>query len=147
MFVEKPEAYLYTSVKNLSISYLRKTKRDIQSIKLNEKSELYNVMESEASPEGKFIEEEFRNAILKIIDEMPPRRKMIFKLIKQEGKCYKEVSALLNISHKTVEVHMGLAIAHIRTSLEKYDNQYNFNYLRLVKSLAILVMLTLFRFF
>ena len=72
---------------------------------------------------------------------------MIFKLIKQEGKCYKEVSTLLNISPKTVEVHMGLAIAHVRTSLEKYDKQYNFNYLRLVKSLAILVMLTMFRFF
>lgn len=147
MFVEKPEAYLYKSVKNLSLSYLRKSKKEFQVMKLTEKSELYRVIEPEASPEGKYIEEEFHSAILKIIDEMPPRRKMIFKLIRQEGKCYREVSTLLNISAKTVEVHMGLAIAHIRTSLEMYDKQHKFNYLRLAKCLALIAVCGLFHFF
>lgn len=137
LFVDKPEAYLYKAVKNLSISHLRKAKKAFHLTNLQEKPEVYKVIEPEASPEKKLIEEEFYRALLKIVEGMPPRRKMIFKLIKQEGKSYKEVSMLLNISVKTVEVHMGLAISHIRTSLEKYDQQNQLNYLRLVKSIIL----------
>lgn len=137
-YIEKPEAYLYKAVKNLSISYIRKTKKDNQLTKLDEKLHFNIKSESEASPERKILEEEFHTAVMNIIDKMPPRRKMIFKLIKQEEKSYKEVSELLNISTKTVEVHMGLALSQIRTSLEKYDKQDSFNYLRVVKCLLIL---------
>ena len=137
--IEKPEAYLYKSVKNLSISHLRKTKKEDVLRKPGQHIELQKVIEPEASPERKMLEEEFYHAVAKIIEGMPPRRKMIFKLIKQQGKSYKEVAVLLNISTKTVEVHMGLAMAHIRASLEAYEKQNNVNYLRIVKSLLMLL--------
>lgn len=136
--IEKPEAYLYKSVKNLSISYLRKSKKDNHLTNLDDQFHLNIECESVPSPERKMLEEEFHTALINIIEKMPPRRKMIFKLIKQEGKSYKEVSELLNISIKTVEVHMGLAISHIRASMERYEKQDNFNYLRVVKSLLVL---------
>lgn len=140
-FIEKPEAYLYKAVKNLSISHLRKTKKDTLLMKLDEKFHLNIESAVEASPERKILEEEFHTAVTNIIEKMPPRRKVIFKLVKQEEKSYKEVSALLNISIKTVEVHMGLALSQIRTSLEKYDKQDNLNYLRVAKSLLVLFAL------
>lgn len=141
MFVEKPEAYLFKSVKNLSISHLRKTKKDNYLTRLDKKTWLNHATESDSSPERKLIEEEFYNVVLEIIERMPPRRKMIFKLVKQGGKSYKEVSGLLNISVKTVEVHMGLAISHIRESLEKYEKQNNTNYLlTVVKSILFIII-------
>lgn len=140
--LEKPEAYLYKSVKNQSISYLRKSKKDSQLATLNDEPVANQIIEPDASPERKYIQKEFYDAVLKIIDGMPPRRRMIFKLIKQDGKSYKEVSGILNISIKTVEVHMGLAMTDIRTSLEKYDKQNDFGYLKLVKS--ILLALSIF---
>ncbi len=138
LFVEKPEAYLYTSVKNLSISHLRKTKKENFTTRLDHKFPPNELAESTPSPETKLLEEEFYQVVLDIIDSMPPRRKMILKLVKQEGKSYREVAGLLNISRKTVEVHMGLAIADIRKSLEKYDRQQAINYLRIVKSVLLM---------
>lgn len=137
LIIEKPEAYLYRAVKNQSISYLRKSKKDYQLFTLNDPPVINKVTEPGASPERKFIQEEFYVAVKKIIDKMPPRRKMIFKLVKQEGKSYKDVAQLLNISVKTVEVHMGLALTDIRESLEKYDRQNDINYLRIIKSLLL----------
>lgn len=142
-YLEKPEAYLYKAVKNQSISYLRKTKKDSQLTNLDEQLHLNIESYSVPSPDRMIIEEEFQTALVNIIEQMPPRRKMIFKLVKQEGKSYKEVAELLNISVKTVEVHMGLAISHIRMSIEKYEKQDSFNYLRVVKSLLVLVSLML----
>ncbi len=138
VFLEKPEAYLYKSVKNLSISYLRKTKKDNQLTNLDEQLHLNLENYSVPAPDRKILEEEFHTVLINIIELMPPRRKMIFKLIKQEGKSYKEVSELLSISIKTVEVHMGLAISQIRMSIEKHERQDSFNYLRVVKSLLVL---------
>lgn len=92
LFIEKPEAYLYKSVKNQSISYLRKTKKDHQLTHLNDLPALYQIVEQNGSPEKQYIQEEFYTTVMNIIDRMPPRRKMIFKLIKQEGKSYKEVA-------------------------------------------------------
>lgn len=138
LFVEKPEAYLYTSVKNLSISHLRKTKKESLTTRFDHKLPPNEFAESTSSPETRLLEEEFYHVVLDIIDSMPPRRKMILKLVKQEGKSYKEVAGLLNISRKTVEVHMGLAISDIRKSLEKYDRQQTINYLRIVKSVLLM---------
>lgn len=135
---EKPEAYLYKTVKNLSISHLRKTNKEQYLIRLRETPETLTLVVQEDSAENILIEEEFNAAIERIIDSMPPRRKMIFKFIKQEGKSYKEVSTLLNLSVKTVETHMGLAMYHIRTSLDKYDRQNNINYLKIAKFISIL---------
>lgn len=139
--LEKPEAYLYKSVKNSSISYLRKTKKDSQLTNIDEQFHLNMESYSVPSPDRKIMEEEFHSALINIIEQMPPRRKMIYKLVKQEGKSYKEVAELLNISIKTVEVHMGLAISQIRVSIEKYEKQDSFNYLRVVKSLLVLFSL------
>ena len=57
-----------------------------------------------------------------------------------------EVAGLLNISIKTVEVHMGLAIAHFRESLAKYESQHNKNYILTIAK-TILLLLTLSFFF
>lgn len=137
LFIKKLDAYLYKSVKNQSISYLRKAKQNCQLTPIDGEPMVNDIIEPDASPERKYIGDEFYSVVLKIIENMPPRRQMIFRLVKQEGKTYKEVSELLNISPKTVEVHMGLAIAHIRESLEKYDKKNNFNYLRIVNSIVI----------
>lgn len=140
-YLEKPEAYLYKVVKNLSISYLRRTKKDSKLTNLDEQLHLNIESYAVPPPDTLIMEEEFHTALINIIEQMPPRRKMIFKLVKQEGKSYKEVAELLNISVKTVEVHMGLAISQIRVSIEKYEKQDSFNYLRVVKSLFPLFFL------
>ena len=52
-----------------------------------------------------------------IIDQLPPRCKLIFKLIKEDELSYKEVAELLHISVKTVENQMTLAFKKLGTAM------------------------------
>ena len=51
------------------------------------------------------------------IDELPPRCKIIFKLVREDKLKYKEVAEILNISVKTIDAQMAIAIKKIMTSL------------------------------
>jgi DNA-directed RNA polymerase specialized sigma24 family protein len=49
---------------------------------------------------------------------LPPRCKMIFKLIREDGLKYKEVSDILNISVNTIDVQIAIAIKKIVIALK-----------------------------
>lgn len=52
-----------------------------------------------------------------IIEQLPPRQKLIFNLSKIDGLSNQEISQKLNISRKTVENLLSKAKAHIRVVL------------------------------
>ena len=61
---------------------------------------------------------ELNNYIDKIIEELPPKQQEIFILSRKENLSHKEIAELLNISERTVEVHIARAIRHIKSRLE-----------------------------
>lgn len=65
----------------------------------------------------RFHEKEFIEKINRTIDELPPRRKKIFRMNRIEGLRYKEIAERLSISPKTVEVQMGKALKYLREKL------------------------------
>lgn len=65
---------------------------------------------------------DIHEAIESILDSLPPQRRIVFKLCKLEGKSYKEVSELLNISENTVNDHIKKA-NHALGQL-KYNSPY-----------------------
>ena len=56
---------------------------------------------------------EMMNRVQKAINDLPPRCQLIFKLIKEDGLKYREVAELLNLSIKTIENQMAIAIRKI----------------------------------
>lgn len=78
-----------------------------------------------AEPESIPSEEDFwaRAELLKTIEEslakLPEKRREIFRLSREEGLKYREIAEKLNISVKTVETQMGLAIKTLRDKLKK----------------------------
>ena len=54
------------------------------------------------------------------IENLPPKCKAIFLLSRQEGLKYKEIAEQLNISVKTVENQMGIALEKLRDELKPY---------------------------
>ena len=48
------------------------------------------------------------------IERLPPQRKRVFKLCRQEGKKYEEVARELNLTRNTVKEHMVLAVRSIK---------------------------------
>lgn len=104
------KAYMYNAVRNKSIDYLRKEKNTIQ---ITEKIE--NIREV---PFHDLIEEtEQINQINNLINELPDKCREIFIMCRFEGMKYKQIAEKLDISIKTVEMQMGIALKKIRKKL------------------------------
>ena len=104
------KVYLYVSIKNTSLKYLLKQHRQV-AISIDE---LDVELESLArSPEELMLTAEMMNKIQETINALPPRCKIIFKLIKEDGLRYKEVAEILNISVKTIDNQLAIALRKI----------------------------------
>jgi RNA polymerase sigma-70 factor (ECF subfamily) len=62
----------------------------------------------------------------KAVDDLPPRCKMIFKLVREDGLKYKEVAQILTISVNTIDVQMAIAVKRICTALQLEKPKHNF---------------------
>jgi RNA polymerase sigma-70 factor (family 1) len=106
--------YLYVSIKNLSLNYIRNEAKhrhlDIDS--LYDECSYISI-----DPESLLITKEQAADLNTLINKLPVRCKMIFKLVKIDGLRYKEVANLLNISVKTVENQLIIAVKKITEAL------------------------------
>ena len=55
--------------------------------------------------------------ILKIVEELPPVRRTVFRKHRDEHLTYRQIADELGISVNTVEIHMMLALRYIREQL------------------------------
>ncbi len=109
------DVYLYVAVKNLSLNYLR----DNSSHTVDIEQHCNNYIQFHADPEALLVSTETVNAVLAAIDQLPPRCKLIFKLVKEDGLKYKDVAALLGLSVKTIEAQLSIALKKIAASLKR----------------------------
>ena len=57
---------------------------------------------------------ELQKALYTAIDSLPEKRREVFVLSRFEGKSYKEIAEIMQISVKTVEAQMGKALSTLR---------------------------------
>lgn len=111
------KAYLFQSVRNETLNYIaRQNHRENVRTELsrNELSYLSNVRNSDTQKNQRLIEQ-----IWEIVSEMPDRRRAVFILHRKHGLSYKEIAKVLEITRKTVENHMGLALSDIREQVDQ----------------------------
>jgi RNA polymerase sigma-70 factor (family 1) len=101
--------YLFRSIKNTSLNYLKQQNRSLIEPE-NYKVQLQSIY---FDPEQLMLTAEMIGLVQKAIQQLPPRCQLIFKLVKEDGLKYKEVAELLNLSLKTVENQMTIAIRKI----------------------------------
>jgi RNA polymerase sigma-70 factor (family 1) len=133
--IDSIEGYLFLSIKNESLNHIKKMKR-FQVIKDNE----FDYLSSDyTDPFQKLIENELRQLITDTVEKLPPKRKMAYKMVKDEGMSYKHVGELLDISERTVEVHIKLAIKELREVVTIYlkDRKGGITIMGIAKSLLI----------
>jgi RNA polymerase sigma-70 factor (family 1) len=109
--------YLYTATKNTALNYLSKKAREsmvepFDSIDIA-------LQETGISPEQIMISAETYQKIRQAVESLPPRCKMIFKLIREDGLRYKEVAEILNISINTIDAQMAIAVQRIADAVRK----------------------------
>jgi RNA polymerase sigma-70 factor (family 1) len=108
--IENLTVYLYTAAKNTSLNYLSARAKE----NITDSFDFFSVqLSDDQSPEKKLITSELMKKISTAIDQLPPRCKMVFKLVREDGLSYKEVGAILNISPKTVDAQMVIAVKQI----------------------------------
>jgi RNA polymerase sigma-70 factor (family 1) len=118
--IENPRLYFFTGVKNTALNKL-KVKRKQSMPPVNEwNTRLTSVF---FNPEELMLSAEVVKGIMKAINDLPPKCKIIFKLVKEDGLKYTEVAGLLDLSVKTVEAQMAIALRRIRTHSE-FKNQF-----------------------
>lgn len=118
--IENPQVYLYVAVKNLSVAYLNKAQLR-ETVDISIVSNEY--MKFTLDPEQMMITAEMRKKVEHEIEQLPPRCRLIFKLIKEDGLKYKEAAAILNLSVKTVEAQMAIAMKKLIPAIFPYTNE------------------------
>ena len=120
--IKNPKSYIYVVVKN-SLKTVRKSEQFHQQIDETINS---NSMFS-PSREQEIIENEQKeintNLIREILDVIPKKSRQAFELSRIDGLKYKEISVILNISPKTVENHIAIALKHISKALASYKEK------------------------
>lgn len=110
--IQSSSAYLYTSVYRLSILY-RKKFVAFKNERLPNKSADPTYIQVDT-----LAYQELEQLIFNTINELPPKCKEIFLLSREEELSYKEIAASLNISIKTVEAQMSIALKRFRAIFE-----------------------------
>lgn len=108
--IESPLLYFYAAAKNLALTRLGKQKKQ-QSI--SGEDWLVQMNSIYFDPEKLLITEEMMRQVKKAINDLPPRCRLIFKLVKEDGLKYREVAELLQLSVKTIEAQMAIALRRV----------------------------------
>jgi RNA polymerase sigma-70 factor (family 1) len=110
------QVYCFVIAKNLSLNHLEKQSR-ITTLNIDDYSETLTT-DIYIDPEQLMITSEMVDLINAAIDSLPARCKMIFNLIKENDFKYKEVAEIMNISIKTVENQLAIALKKISVSID-----------------------------
>ncbi|AHW60272.1 RNA polymerase sigma-70 factor, ECF subfamily [Draconibacterium orientale] len=110
------DAYLFTVAKNTIVSVFRK--------KLSEKDYLEHLknktITNSIDTESQFNYNQLSDKLNDLVEQLPPQRKKIYQLSKEQGLANKTIAAELGISVKTVEDHLSKASKFIKKHLTEY---------------------------
>lgn len=108
--IENFKVYLYVATKNISLNYLGKTK----SLSFADIDDLSTELISTYSdPEQLLITSDMMVLINDAIGQLPSRCRLIFQLVKEDKMKCREVAEILQLSIKTVENQVAIAVRKI----------------------------------
>ncbi|RHO65814.1 RNA polymerase sigma-70 factor [Parabacteroides sp. AF48-14] len=108
--------YLVTSVKNLSLNYLRKQSyiQEYQN-KIIENPPLYSNGE-----EDLYTLNELEALLAKTLEKLPPEYRMAFEMSRMEQKSMEEIAEIMGVSIRTVERYRNKALEILKKELKDY---------------------------
>ena len=114
------KAYLFKATYHTSLNYLDEQKKR-RAISLDDLEVVLGV--DLICPETELIHKELRTILEQAIEDLPPRCKMIYKLAKVEQMKYQEIGELLEISVKTINHQLSIALRKIGETIKAYLNE------------------------
>jgi RNA polymerase sigma-70 factor (ECF subfamily) len=102
------------------IGYTRALNHHRDTAAIDDEADVERAQAPERStPESDALQAELRKQIDAAIAALPERRRAVFELCFLQDCTYQEAADALDISRKTVETHMRLALRDLRSALEE----------------------------
>lgn len=114
------KTYLYSAIKNKCLNYIKLELPKQQA--MSDVSEALLSVTNERIDEGE--NEKLKIYIQTAVDALPTKCRKIFILSRNAGLTYEEIAEELELSKKTVENQMGIALKKLRESLEPIYKKY-----------------------
>lgn len=113
------QSFMFMMAKNESLNFIKKQRHRLLHASLECEDDYH--YQTDPNSEDKLMSGEFEKLIYSVIDSFPPKRKTIFQLSREENMSYPEIASLLNVSVKTVESHISVALKTLRQAVADYD--------------------------
>ena len=109
------KSYLFTSVRNRCLNYIRDQKKYRSEI-LDIETHDFEI----SFEEDKMAMAELKAKVDEALSELPEKCRLVFEMSRFKNMKYKDIAEELDISVKTVEAHMSKALKNLRANLEDY---------------------------
>lgn len=113
--VEDLRMYLYISVRNAS---LRKLQQQQKTSTLSLDDMKVDIASPDPDAVNNLVTGELAIRIAEAIEQLPQQCKIIYKLAKEDRLKYKEIAQMLNISVKTIDNQLSIALKKIASVLQ-----------------------------
>lgn len=105
-------AYLHISIRNRVINFMAKEKPIHHFF-----DQLDNIAEKNSLADADLLSKDFFRSYEALLNTLPPRRQIIFRLHYQEDISTKEISKRMGVTQKTVQNQLGKAIKTLKVTL------------------------------
>ncbi|MFI5233793.1 MAG: RNA polymerase sigma-70 factor [Gemmatimonadales bacterium] len=109
-------AWLFSAVRNRSLNAVRNSRIEL-SIHERLSRDARARPAAAALPDAELSGRDLAAAITRVVAAMPTRCREVFTLVREQHLTHAETAAILDISPKTVEIHMTRALAILRAEL------------------------------
>jgi RNA polymerase sigma-70 factor (family 1) len=114
--IEQPSAYLYQMASNRTLDYIKRNAREVKLQYYATRLYGAGTYQSETDVDIKELEALIRQAVIRL----PPQRRKVYQLVREEGLSHAEIAARLQISKHTVRNHVAEALQEIGMYLRKH---------------------------
>ena len=113
------ESWLFAIVRNRVIDVMRKRlhkEKYLEDLYAQLKEGRENSLDTLAVVEYSELEKK----IFELIEKLPGKRKLIFRLSRIEGLTYREIARKLNVSENTVDLQIRSALSFLRNEMNRF---------------------------
>lgn len=118
MEIDHLKVYLFVSVKNAALARLRQENKHarfaIENIEVEFVSDYIGPQESAEL-------HEMEGVIAKAVKQLPPSCQLVYKLAKEDRLRYKDIAELLDLSVKTIDNQLAIALKRIAEALKTHS--------------------------
>ncbi|NPD92540.1 RNA polymerase sigma factor [Xylanibacter muris] len=120
--IESIEAFCLTICRNLSLDKIRKTENQNLSLDNNADNSFPADNSYSSNPEEQTVQQDRLQLVRTLIGQLPEKQRSVMQLRDFEGKSYKEIAQILEISEDQVKVNLFRARQTIKKKFIETEN-------------------------